>query len=139
MASEVITWELMGWKGLNTEPNISNKDPQYAEDCQNVDFDEAGLITKRRGTIRVSTTFSGRTNMIYDFQSQLGFKDTNDKHRIVVVVGSSLYVLYDDGSVDATFPDTDILHYGVTSDNGVAYIASEREGIAPYMLCYLGA
>jgi hypothetical protein len=50
MVMDVLTWELKDWKGLNTSPNTSTKDPQYVEDCQNVEFDDRGTIQKRRGT-----------------------------------------------------------------------------------------
>jgi hypothetical protein len=82
-------------------------------------------------------TPNGRINFIYDFQSQQGFKDSDDKHRIVVIMGNKLYILYDDGTVDDTFPADDILHYGVSSDNGIAFISNERELSVPYMLCYV--
>jgi len=134
--TEFLTYELSGWKGLNTDPNISDKDPHYVEDCQNVDFDEAGMITKRRGTIRVATTISGTINMIYHFQSQLGFKDTDDKQRVVIVAGSTLYVMKMDNTIDAVFATDDVIHYAATSDNGVCYITRERNSVPPYMLCY---
>ena len=57
MTTDIITWELKDWIGLNMSPNISNKDPHYVEDCQNVDFDERKLIIKRRAT--QSITLSG--------------------------------------------------------------------------------
>jgi hypothetical protein len=82
-------------------------------------------------------TPNGRINLIYDFQSQQGFKNSDDKHRIVVVMGSTLYVLNDDLTVDASFPADNILHYAVTSDNGIAFVSNERELSTPYMLCYL--
>jgi hypothetical protein len=138
-ASDFYTLELTGWMGLETSPNVIGKDPRYVEDCQNVDFSENGMITKRRGTQRINSTFSGRTNLIYDFQSQQGFRDINDKHRIVVVSGSTLYVMKEDETVDAAFPADDIMHYAVTSDNGVCYITRERNNFCPFMLCYLPA
>ena len=80
---------------------------------------------------------AGRVNFIYDFQSQQGFKTADDKHRIVVEAGNRLYVVNDNLTVDALFPDLDSLHYGVSSDNGIAYISNEVPSQVPYMLCYL--
>jgi hypothetical protein len=134
--TEIFTVELSGWKGLNTDPNLFDKDPHFVEDCQNVDFDEMGMITKRRGTQKINVTFSGRTNLIYDFQSQQGFKYTDDKHRVVIIAGGYLYVVNEDWTVDAVFPAVNIIHYAVTADNGVCYISNESDSTVPYMLCY---
>lgn len=131
------TWELKDWKGLNTDPNIMDKDPHCAEDCQNVDFDESGMITKRRGTERMNTAFSKRINMIYDFQSQQGFKAVDDRHRIIVISGDMLYVLNEDHTVDASFLVDDIIHYAITNDIGICFISNENEGEVPKMLCYV--
>ena len=136
--SDFLTYELFGWNGMDTMPDISDKDPHRLEDCQNVEFDEEGMILKRRGSQKIGVTFSGRTNFIYDFQSQQGFKDTEDKHRVVVIAGSVLYVMYDNNIVDALFPADAIIHYGVSSDNGIAYIANEADSRVPFMLCYIG-
>ena len=49
--SDILTLELMNWKGMDNQPEqVSEKDPQTIWDCQNVDFDEQGMIIKRRGT-----------------------------------------------------------------------------------------
>jgi hypothetical protein len=135
--TEFYTYELSGWKGLNTEPNVEDKDPHYVEDCQNVDFDEAGLITKRRGTDQIPVALTGRINLIWDFQSQQGFKDLEDKHRILIIAGGTLYILNEDYSIDDTKTAEDIMHYAATADNGICYISNENESTIPKMLFYL--
>jgi hypothetical protein len=135
--TEFYTWELSGWKGLNSEPNLEDKDPHYVDDCQNVDFDEAGLITKRRGLERVPVSISGRINLILDFYSQQGFKDVNDKHRIIVIAGTNLYIFKEDYSIDDQFVVPNIMHYGVISDNGVCYTSNENDASIPQMLFHV--
>lgn len=135
-------YELSGWKGLNTLPTITDKDPHYVEDCQNVDFDDNGVIAKRRGCLQVAA-FSGRINHISDFESQQGFTNATDRHRVVVVSGAVLSVCdkLQAGStisISATFTATNALHYAAVSNNGACFISNENGGAPPFVLCYTG-
>jgi hypothetical protein len=57
--SDIVTFELMMWKGMDNQPEqLSERDPQTIWDCENVDFDEEGMIIKRRGTQAITLTDS---------------------------------------------------------------------------------
>lgn len=141
MPESIQRFELSQWRGLNTLPSLTDKDPHYIEDCQNVDFDDDGVIAKRRGCTRVNVTLSGRINFIADFQSQQGFTTATDRQKVLVVAGVTLSVLSGltgTPTVSATFTATNAIHYGATSNNGACYISNENGGAAPKVLCYTG-
>jgi hypothetical protein len=131
---------LSGWKGFNRWEPETEMDPLYVADCLNVEFDEDGTITKRRGSRQVSTTFSGTLWMIHNWGNQLGFTTVAENQRAVIVAGSTLYVVkgFDtvSASVEATFTATDTFHYAVNDDVGVCYISNEFGGV-PKLLAYL--
>lgn len=128
--------EIQSWRGINAHDPPDNMPPDFLADCENCDFDEAGVIEKRRGARRVMN-LGGRINLIYDFQSQQGFYGATDQQRTVIVAGGTLYVvaaLYSGGSVDASFATVDALHYATTDNNGICYITTEAGGAPPKML-----
>lgn len=133
--TEFYTYELKGWTGLDTRPNIADKPPQMVEDCQNIDFIQGGVIAKRRGTRSAFTGSTGsRVNLLYDFQSQQGFSTLSDKHRTLVIRGSVLQI-YNGNTMSQTMAASNSLHYAVSSDNGACYIANE-EGNEVQVLFY---
>jgi hypothetical protein len=132
--------ELSNWKGLNTLAPLTDCDPQYVVDCQNVDFDDDGAIAKRRSCIR-KLALSGRVNMIIDFQNQQGFSSTTDRSRVVIAAGTTLSVVanFDAAgqTVSATFSVTNQIHYAAVTNNGACFISNEGGGV-PNVLCYTG-
>lgn len=135
------TFELSNWLGLNTQAPITDCDPHYVVNCQNVEFDDEGVIAKRRGMQRVSITLSGRINLIHDFQCQAGFVHSGDRQKTLIVSGAVLNVVHRFNSgaeqeISATFSSTAAIHYVAVSDNGAAYISNELGGAAPKLLCY---
>jgi hypothetical protein len=56
--ADVLTLELTGWTGMDNTPDITEADPRTVRDCENVDFDEEGMIIKRRGTQAITLTDS---------------------------------------------------------------------------------
>ena len=137
--SKLLTYELSGWRGLDTQPNLADKDPHFLEDCQNIDFDDRGVIAKRRGVLQ-NSTYSGRINMIYDFQSQIGFENSSDKQRVLIAHGEILTLVTGWGggsqTTSDTFDITNAIHYACSSNNGVCYISNENSGV-PKMLAYV--
>lgn len=142
MPLPLLTFTLNGWKGLNTLPNLVDKDPHYLEDCQNVDVDDDGVIAKRRGMERLTgITFGGPIHMIADFQNQAGFGSTaTDRQRVIIVAGTTLCVIQSfhtaGYSINKTFSVSNALHYHAISNNGACYISNENGGAAPKVLCY---
>jgi hypothetical protein len=131
---------MTGWKGMNRWDPETEMDPLYLSDCLNVEFDEGGTITKRRGSRGVSTTFSGTIWMIHNWGNQLGFTTVLENQRSVIVAGDTLHVVRAldtaGASIEATFTATNTYHYAVNDDVGVCYISNEFGGV-PKMLCYL--
>ena len=128
--------EIQSWRGINAHDPADNMAPDFLADGENIDFDEAGTIEKRRGARRIMN-LGGRINLIYDFQCQQGFYNAADQQRTIIVAGGTLYVvaaLYSGGSVDASFATVDALHYATTDNNGICYITTEEGGAAPKML-----
>jgi hypothetical protein len=124
--SDFYTYELKGWAGLDTRPNIADKPPNMVEDCQNIDFEQGGVIAKRRGTRNMFSGSTGsRVNLIYDFQSQQGFSTLSDKHRTLIVRGTVLQI-YNGNTMSQTMAASNAIHYAVSSDNGACYIANEN-------------
>ena len=143
---ETTEYELDHWKGLDVYSSPTDTDPHYLSEAQNVDFDEDGIIEKRRGFLKGPATlsFSGPINMIWDYSSQQGFSGgVTDGKRVVIVGGSTLTVVDGFGTAGETaeFSATvsNALHYAVASNNGVAYISNETGGEYPKMLCYLNS
>jgi len=135
---KTYTYEIRGWAGLNYLPNIADKAPNDIEDCRNVDFDEEGMIVKRRGCTHV-VTFSGTVHMIHNFSAAVGFEGLGDTQRTLVVSGSTLHVIKDfhnTNVLSATFSATDITHYACSTNNGICYISNFDGGI-PKMLSYV--
>ncbi|HCV42214.1 MAG TPA: hypothetical protein DGH68_01930, partial [Bacteroidetes bacterium] len=134
-----LTFELKGWKGLNTLPDITEKDPHYLEDCANIDLDDQGIIAKRRGCRHVMNV-SGRVNSIYPFQSVAGFGDgTNEK--VLIFAGNVLSLIHqfdENNTVEKTFSVTNNLHYCVSTNNGACFVSNEDGGI-PNMLIKIGS
>jgi hypothetical protein len=137
--------ELSGWRGLDTQSPITDTDPHFLADCQNIDFDDEGVIAKRRGMQKVNVTLSGSggCNLIYDFYSQQGFISPSDGQRVIIIKGSTLNVIQSFSlagmTTSATFAATDALHYGTSANNGVCFISNENGGAAPKLLCYNGS
>ena len=120
---KTYTLEIKGWRGLNTLPNIADKAANDIEDCRNVDFDEEGMIVKRRGCTHV-VTFSGTVNLIHNFESVIGFTWAQDNQRVIVVAGSTLYVVQDfavTNTISATFSVTPTTHHACSTNNKVAF------------------
>lgn len=135
---KTLTYEIKGWTGLNTLPNIADKLPNEIEDCRNVDFDEEGMIVKRRGCTHIDT-FSGTINLIQNFQAVVGFTSADDNQRVLIVAGSTLHVIqyFADRNIrSATFSATCTPHYACSTNNGIAYVSNEDGGV-PKMLCYV--
>lgn len=137
--SEFFTVELSGWQGLDTRVGIADKNPKSVEDCLNVDFEQGGVISKRRGFKSVlQGDGSSPVNLLYDFQSAQGFSTLSDSHRIIVARGTTCAVYTESFSaVHATFSVTDCLHYAVSSDNGACIITNECAG-EPKIIGYSG-
>jgi hypothetical protein len=55
--SDILTYELMSWIGLDTTP-VLEKAPNCVEDGENIDFDERRMIVKRRGVQSISISSS---------------------------------------------------------------------------------
>jgi hypothetical protein len=141
---ETTEYELDHWKGLDVYSSPTDTDPHFLSEVQNVDFDEDGVIEKRRGFMNYSTlSFSGPINMIWDYSSQQGFSGTSDTKRVVIVGGATLNVVknYTVAGETIEFSSTvsNALHYAVASNNGVAYISNEAGGEYPKMLCCLSS
>lgn len=135
---KTYTYEISRWNGLNYLPNITDKAPNDIEDCRNVDFDEEGMISKRRGCTHV-VTFSGTINLIHNFQASVGFTDATDNQRTLFVAGSTLHVIQyfaEHNIRSATFSATATPHFACSTNNGVAFISNFDGGI-PKMLCYV--
>ncbi len=142
MPLKTLQYELSNWQGMDRYTPETEADPHFWFDLQNMDCDEAGVTSKRRGAQGVLATFSGTIRMIYDHQSQQGFGtlSTTDNQRTLIVSGSVLSVVKDfattNQTVSKTFAATSAVHYAVSDDVGVAYITNELSGI-PKMLCYV--
>ncbi|MDD5037104.1 MAG: hypothetical protein PHE55_20450 [Methylococcaceae bacterium] len=137
--SEFFTVELSGWQGLDTRIGIADKNPKSVEDCLNVDFEQGGVISKRRGFKSVlQGDGSSPVNLLYDFQSAQGFSTLSDSHRIIVARGTTCAVYTESFSaIHATFTVTDCLHYAVSSDNGACIVTNECAG-EPKIIGYNG-
>ncbi len=134
-------YELSSWKGLNSYDAETDVDPHYLTALQNVEFDEGGVIAKRRGASKVNITFSGSINMIYDYQTQQGIGSTaTDKIRTIIVDGAVLSVVknFNDAgqTIEATFSATNALHYATTANNGACYISNENGAAPPKLLTF---
>lgn len=135
---KTYTYEISKWAGLNYLPNITDKAPNDIEDCRNVDFDDDGMIRKRRGCRNI-LTFSGTINMIYNFQAAAGFTDANDNQRVLIAAGNTLSLIqyFSEHNIhSATFSISDTLHFACSTNNGVAYISNFNGGV-PKMLSYV--
>lgn len=136
-------YELSAWRGLDTYSPLTDTDQHYLAAVQNCDFDEEGVIAKRRGALKLSSTITGTINLIYDFQCQQGFTGSTDVLRTIIVAGSTLHVVSgfgvsgSGGTVDASFAATNQLHYGATSNNGACFISNEGGGV-PKIVAYIG-
>jgi hypothetical protein len=130
--------DLFGFKGFEDSGADTEMDPRQVTEARNIDFDY-GVISKRRG-VTVVATFSGVTNLIYDFQSQQGFLNASDHLRTLVIAGTQLNVISNFPSglnVDATFSVVSALHYAQTGKGGDCFISNENGGI-PKLLFYHG-
>ncbi|HCV42630.1 MAG TPA: hypothetical protein DGH68_04030 [Bacteroidetes bacterium] len=139
MPVPTLVYELKNWKGLNTLPSVADKDPQYVENCQNVDFDDEGVISKRRGCRRVLNR-GARINCLYDFQKSAGFGDgTNSKVLVFSGVTLALIHQFDEyNTLTATFSVSNVGHYCCASNNGACYVSNDNGGV-PKMLCKVGS
>jgi len=128
--SEFFTVELSGWQGLDTRVGIADKNPKSVEDCLNVDFEQGGVISKRRGFKGVlQGDGASPVNLLYDYQSAQGFSTLSDSHRIIVARGTTCAVYTESFSaVHSTFTVSDCLHYAVSSDNGACIVTNECGG-----------
>ena len=133
MPRPTLTVTLDKWTGLDAFSPPDEMDPHHVADCQNIDFDEAGTIEKRRGASKVALTLSGRVHLIYDLQGQQGFTGVAaDKLRTLIVAGSTLYVVQEFNRfnvVEASFTVPDAKHYACTTNNGVCFISNETGGV----------
>jgi hypothetical protein len=140
MPLKTIQYELSNWQGFNRYDPEADTDPHFWSEVQNVEFDQGGVLAKRRGTTTVSLTFGSAINLIYDWQNQLGFNSLTDRQRTVVIAGAAGYVIEgfnSSNTISYTFGTTDEFHNACTDDNGICFIAGETSAV-PKMLCCIG-
>ena len=134
MPLPTLTYTLDKWQGLDAFSPADDMDPHHIADCANIDFDDAGVIEKRRGALKISISLAGAIHMIYDLQGQQGFiYGATDRQRTLIVAGGTLYVVNGFGPdlgnvVEASFVVPSTKHYAATTSHGLCFLSNEDGG-----------
>jgi hypothetical protein len=131
--------EISEWKGLFDCGLELDVDPHYLAACQNVHFNDEGIITKRNGVTNVYSN-TGKIYMIQNIECQQGYESSSFKNKTLVVAGSTLHVIFNSTwGTQQSFASSPTYHYVAIPNYAACFISNESGGAPPKMLFWNGS